>query len=48
MYLSGIALAPDQTGGIHTDINNTTSLDLRTHGSALYHGGRIGIEFLFP
>ncbi len=48
MYLSGIALAPDQTGGIRTDINNTTSLDLRTHGSALYHGGRIGIEFLFP
>ncbi|MCX7423583.1 MAG: hypothetical protein NT013_29170 [Planctomycetia bacterium] len=48
MYLSGIALAPDQTGGISTGINNTTSLDLRTHGTALYHGGRIGIEFLFP
>ena len=48
LYLSGIALAPDQASGIHTDINNTTSLDLRTHGSALFHGGRIGIEFLFP
>ena len=48
MYLSGIALAPDQAGGIQTDINNTKSLDLRSHGSALYHGGRIGIEFLFP
>ena len=48
MYLSGVALAPDQTGGIRSDINNATSLDLRTNGSALFHGGRIGIEILFP
>src|SRR5439155_18416066 len=48
MYLAGVALAPDQSAGIGTDITNTTSFDLRTHGTALFHGGRVGIEFLFP
>ncbi|MBC7819294.1 MAG: hypothetical protein IAG10_20600 [Planctomycetaceae bacterium] len=48
MYLSGVALAPDQAGGIRTDISNVTSLDLQSHGQALFHGGRVGIEILFP
>lgn len=48
MYLSGVALAPDQTNGLQTDLANVTSLNLQTHGSAFFHGGRIGIEILFP
>ena len=48
MYLSGVALAPDQAGGIRTDFNNETSLALQSHGQALFHGGRIGFEILFP
>ncbi|MFM9965615.1 MAG: hypothetical protein ACKV2Q_30890 [Planctomycetaceae bacterium] len=48
MLLSGVALAPDQAGGLRTDIGNVTSLALQTHGNALFHGGRVGIEILFP
>ena len=48
MYLSGVALAPDQNGGISTSIANMTSLNLQSHGQALFHGGRIGFEILFP
>lgn len=48
MLLSGVALAPDQAGSIRTDIGNVTSLALQTHGNALFHGGRVGIEILFP
>ena len=48
MYLSGVALAPDQNGGISTSIANVTSLNLQSHGQALFHGGRVGIEILFP
>lgn len=48
MYLSGVALAPDQTGGISTSIANVTSLNLQSHGQALFHGGRVGFEILFP
>ncbi len=48
MYLSGVALAPDQSSGIRTDIANVTSLNLQSHGQALFHGGRVGFEILFP
>ncbi len=48
MYLSGVALAPDQSGGVQTDIAIVTSLNLQTHGQVLFHGGRVGIEILFP
>ncbi len=48
MYLAGVALAPDQSAGIHTNLNSTASLNLQTHGTAFFHGGRIGIEILFP
>ncbi len=48
MYLSGVALAPDQAAGISTSISNVTSLNLQSHGQALFHGGRIGFEILFP
>lgn len=48
MLVSGIALAPDQAGSIRTDIGSVTSLALQTHGNALFHGGRVGIEILFP
>jgi hypothetical protein len=48
MYLSGVALAPDQVGGIRTDISNVTSLNLQSNGEAFFHGGRVGIEILFP
>lgn len=48
MYLSGVALASDQTGGIRTDISSVTSLNLQSDGDAFFHGGRVGIEILFP
>jgi hypothetical protein len=48
MFLSGVALGPDQLKGIGTDIAGTTSLDLQTHGSAIFHGARVGVEILLP
>lgn len=48
MYLNGVALAPDQANAIVTDISNSTSLNLRSNSDALFHGGRIGLEILFP
>lgn len=48
MYLSGVALAPDQSDGIQTDIASVTSLNLQTNGQAMFHGGRVGFETLFP
>ena len=48
MYLSGVALAPDQNAGISTSIANVTALNLQSHGQALFHGGRVGFEILFP
>jgi hypothetical protein len=47
-YLSGVALGPDQAGGLRTNLANVTSLSLQDNGSALFHGGRLGIEILFP
>ncbi len=48
MYLSGVALAPDQSSGLQTSLANVTSLSLQSHGEAFYYGGRVGIEILFP
>ncbi len=48
MYLSGVALAPEQTRGITTDIADVTSLNLRSDSDVLFHGARLGLEFLFP
>ena len=48
LYLSGLALAPDQMRGITTTVTPAASLDLRTQGSVFIHGGRIGVEILWP
>lgn len=48
MYLSGVAIAPDQAGGVRTNISNVNSLNLQSNGEALFHGGRVGFEILFP
>ena len=48
LYLSGLALAPDQMRGISTSVTPAASLDLRTQGSVFIHGGRIGVEILWP
>ena len=48
LYLSGLALAPDQMRGITTAVTPAASLDLRTQGSVFIHGGRIGVEILWP
>ncbi|MBC7819293.1 MAG: hypothetical protein IAG10_20595 [Planctomycetaceae bacterium] len=48
IYLSGLALAPDQMRGISTSVTPAASLDLRTQGSVFIHGGRIGVEILWP
>ncbi len=48
IYLSGLALAPDQMRGISTAVTPAASLDLRTQGSVFIHGGRIGVEILWP
>ncbi len=48
LYLSGLALAPDQMQGITTAVTAAASLDLRTQSSVFMHGGRVGIEFLWP
>lgn len=48
IFLSGVALAPDQMRAITTTVVPAASLDLRTQGSAFMHGGRLGVEILFP
>ena len=48
MYLSGLALAPDQMQGINTAVTAAASLDLRTQSSVFIHGGRVGLEILWP
>ncbi len=48
LYLSGLAMAPDQMQGINTTVTSAASLDLRTHSSVFIHGGRIGLEILWP
>ncbi len=48
MFLSGVALAPDQQQGLTTDIAGNMYLDLQTNGSAVLYGGRLGFEILLP
>ena len=48
LYLTGLALAPDQLRGISTTVSPSATLDLRTQGSVFIHGGRIGVEILWP
>lgn len=48
LYLSGVALAPDQVEGITTTVTPAAALDLRTQGSVFIHGGRVGLEILWP
>ena len=48
IYLSGLALAPDQMRGISSTATPAASLDLRTSGSVFIHGGRVGVEILWP
>jgi hypothetical protein len=48
LYLSGLALAPDQMRGISTTVTPAATLDLRTQGSVFIHGGRVGVEILWP
>ena len=48
VYLAGLALAPDQVHAVSTPITGAASLDLRTDGTMFIHGGRLGLEILFP
>lgn len=48
VYLAGLALAPDQVQQVSTPVTGAASLDLRTDNTMLIHGGRIGLEILFP
>lgn len=48
VYLAGLALAPDQAQTSTTPVVGAASLDLRTDGTMFIHGGRLGLEILFP
>jgi hypothetical protein len=48
IYLSGIALAPDQLQYVSTSTVGAASLSMRTDSSVFIHGGRVGLEILFP
>ena len=48
IFLSGLALAPDQMRATSTAVTGTAALDLHTQGSTFIHGGRVGLEILFP
>ncbi|MFM9965614.1 MAG: hypothetical protein ACKV2Q_30885 [Planctomycetaceae bacterium] len=48
LYLAGLALAPDQVQAITTPVSGAASLDLRTDSTMFIHGGRVGLEILFP
>ena len=48
VYLAGLALAPDQVQAAATPVAGAASLNLRTDGTMFIHGGRLGLEILFP
>ena len=48
VYLAGLALAPDQVQAAATPVAGAASLNLRTDGTMFIHGGRVGLEILFP
>jgi hypothetical protein len=48
VYLAGLALAPDQAQAAATPVAGAASLNLRTDGTMFVHGGRLGLEILFP
>ena len=48
IFLSGLALAPDQMRAVSSTVPGAAALDLHTQGSAFIHGGRVGLEILFP
>ena len=48
VFLAGLALAPDQVQTSTTPVVGAASLNLRTDGTMFIHGGRLGLEILFP
>lgn len=48
IYLAGLALAPDQVQASDTPVVGAASLNLRTDGTMFIHGGRLGLEILWP
>lgn len=48
IYLAGLALAPDQVQAADTPVVGAASLNLRTDGTMFIHGGRLGLEILWP
>ena len=48
IFLSGLALAPDQVRAVSNEPTAGASLNLQTHGNVIMHGGRLGLEILFP
>ena len=48
IFLSGLALAPDQVRAVSNEPTPGASLNLQSHGNLILHGGRLGLEILFP
>lgn len=47
LFLSGIALGPDQILGVGTSNMGTTSFRAQTDGNIILHGGNVGFEILW-
>jgi len=47
LFLSGVALASEQTNGLGMNVLGDTTLTAQTGGSVIAHGGRIGLELLW-
>lgn len=48
IFLNGLALAPDQVRAVSNEPTPGAVLNLQTHGNVILHGGRLGLEILFP
>ena len=48
IFLNGLALAPDQVRAVSNEPTPGAVLNLHTSGNVILHGGRLGLEILFP
>ena len=48
LFLTGLALAPDQLRDVSSPVTGAAFLNLQTDGTMFIHGGRVGLEITFP
>ena len=47
LFLSGVAIGPDQINGVSTDLFGDTTYNVINDGSVVAHGGKFGLEIIW-